>query len=117
MRHCLVLLGVTIALASCSADPPQAEGNTDEAVPQPEPTADFSTAAPSPVTSDNPSPTPPDKDADGCVTIQLPGHFEGEGLAKHYVPGPTTRLCDPPAVIAPATAEPYAPPIAATPAD
>lgn len=40
------------------------------------------------------APTPPQKDANGCTTFQAPGHYEGEGLGKRYVPGPMLTRCD-----------------------
>lgn len=110
LRHypiaCCVLL-----LVACGQDrdgsgtnsPDPADTAQAAAPPAPPPVP----SAPAPAVQ--PASAPPAKDAQGCVAVQLPGHFTGEGLGKTYVPGPVTRLCDPPRIEAAPAANPPGP--------
>lgn len=84
---------VLLSLSACSAEPAEtvAPREQESTPPVTVPEEDKVRDEPPPVVKDAP---PPQKDANGCVTIQAPGHWEGEGLAKHYVPGPLLKQCD-----------------------
>ena len=106
------------SLASCSDNSAAPVDTSSDALPVPQPTVTVTvSASPSEQTSqpsDAPAPQPAVRDAQGCLTLQLPGHFEGDGLAKHFVPGPAVKQCNPQPIAA-SPALPYVPPTASTP--
>jgi hypothetical protein len=103
-----LLLIVWVALSTaCSPTTNEVEPPTEQPESLPEPFPEQVESEPPPKIGVKP---PPQKDSNGCVVIQAPGHFEGEGLSKRYVPGPQLKHCDMPPIMAAPPAE-TAPPV------